>query len=139
MMVLIDTCIWSEALRRNSPSAKKPQRISCELTELIKESRVQLTGITLQELLSGLKDELQFTRLKKHMKSFPLANFSRDDYITAAKFYNTCRNKGICGSHIDYLLCAYAVQHNCKIFTTDKDFTHYAKYLPIQLHEPRFQ
>lgn len=137
MKVLIDTCIWSEALRRQNKPSKKTQQTTAELNELIKESRAQLTGITLQELLSGIKDELQFCRLKKHMSSFPLAAFTRDDYTTAAKFYNICRNKGISGSHIDYLICAYANQNNCKIFTTDKDFIHYAKYLPIKLHSPR--
>ena len=45
----------------------------------------------------------------------------------AAECYNICRSAGIQGSHIDFLICAFAERENAPIFTTDKDFFHYAK------------
>ena len=37
----------------------------------------------------------------------------------------------------DLLICAVAVRHGLKIFTTDTDFAAYARHLPIKLHLPR--
>ena len=55
MNVLIDTCIWSMALRRKAP-AKTPERE--ELADLIADHRAQLTGPIRQEILSGVQDEV---------------------------------------------------------------------------------
>ena len=54
--------------------------------------------------------------------------------IVAAKFYNLCRSKGIQGSHIDLLICSIAVRLNMEIYTEDKDFQKYKKYVPIDLY-----
>ncbi|MCX6929521.1 MAG: hypothetical protein NT154_40845 [Verrucomicrobia bacterium] len=37
----------------------------------------------------------------------------------------------------DLLICAAAVRHSLKIFTTDTDFAAYARHIPIKLHLPR--
>jgi predicted nucleic acid-binding protein len=37
----------------------------------------------------------------------------------------------------DLLICAVAVRHGLKIFTTDTDFAAYARHIPIKLHLPR--
>jgi hypothetical protein len=34
----------------------------------------------------------------------------------------------------DYLICAVAVRGKMEIFTTDGDFQHYRKHLPIALY-----
>ena len=34
----------------------------------------------------------------------------------------------------DLLICAVAVRHGMRIFTTDTDFDQFAKHLPIVLH-----
>src|SRR5271165_4163682 len=56
MMVLVDTPIWSLALRRAhhdlAPVQEQQVRI---LQELISEGRVQLLGVVRQELLSGIR------------------------------------------------------------------------------------
>jgi len=54
--------------------------------------------------------------------------------VTAARFFNLSRRKGVQGSNTDFLICAVAVRHRLAIFSTDKDFAQYAKYLPIVLH-----
>lgn len=58
-----------------------------------------------------------------------------DDYEEAATFYNQCREKGIQGSNTDFLICAIATRNKFSIFTTDEDFTHFGKVLPIVLHD----
>jgi len=53
MKVLVDTCIWSLALRRNKQQDFNIEVI--EFKELIEEVRVQIIGPIRQEILSGVK------------------------------------------------------------------------------------
>jgi predicted nucleic acid-binding protein len=59
-----------------------------------------------------------------------------EDFEEAASLYNQCRENGIQGSGTDFLICAVAAKHDYSIFTTAADFTHFAKALPIVLHQP---
>lgn len=68
MKVLVDTCVWSLALRR-SDASDGPEVF--ELMELVKELRVHLTGSVRQEILSGIKSTEQFTKLRDHIRPFP--------------------------------------------------------------------
>ena len=57
-----------------------------------------------------------------------------EDYEKAAELFNTCRRNGIQGSQIDFLICAAALNNKISIFTTDKDFENYKKFINIKLH-----
>jgi predicted nucleic acid-binding protein len=108
-----------------------------EFRNLILEHRVDIIGPIRQEILSGLREIAQFERLESHLSAFPDIPLETADFIMAAKFFNTCRTKGIQGSNTDFLICAVSVQRQLAIYTTDNDFNLYAKYLPIILHEAR--
>jgi len=135
MKVLVDTSIWSLSLRRDS---KKNLDYKTELSELIKEVRVQIIGPIRQEILSGIKSTKQFNDLNKYLSYFPDIEIITRDYEQAAIFFNTCRSKGIQGSNTDFLICSVAVNNDLEIFTNDKDFQNYQKYLPIKLYSSRF-
>jgi predicted nucleic acid-binding protein len=134
MKVLVDTSVWSEALRRNKKL--ESDRVK-ELRNLILEHRVEIIGPIRQEILSGLREESQFERLEKQIAAFPDISLETADYSLAAKFFNACRTQGIQGSNTDFLICAAAVRRDLAIFTSDKDFIHFAKHLPIMLHRIR--
>lgn len=138
MKVLVDTSIWSLALRRRAADLNpREEALAAELHELIQENRVQMIGPIRQELLSGLREEAQYHRLKERLRAFPDEPLTVQDYELAARFGNQCRAAGIAGSAADFLICAVAAARNWPIFTTDKDFQQYAKALPIRLHAPR--
>jgi predicted nucleic acid-binding protein len=134
MRVLIDTSIWSLALRR-SEHAQNPE--AEELRRLIAAHVAEIIGPIRQEVLSGIRDQSQCDRLESHLAAFADLPLLMEDYVTAAKFYNLCRSKGIQGSNTDFLICAVAVRHDLAVFTTDGDFPHFAKCLPVILHEMR--
>lgn len=136
MKIIVDTCVWSLALRRNE---SKSSYLVDELSELISEVRVQLIGPIRQELLSGIKSKTQFNKLKKHLSAFPDLALISSDFELAAEFFNLARSKGIQGSNTDFIICSLAYTHKMSIFTTDKDFESYASVLPIKLYEPRIQ
>lgn len=135
MKTLIDTCIWSEALRHKKKIS--PSRNTAELIELIKEARAEIIGAIRQEILSGIKSKKQFEELREQLKEFKDLEVITSDYEKAAENFNTIRSKGIQGSNTDFLICAVAERLGIPIYTTDKDFLRFAKHLPIQLYIPR--
>ena len=134
MKVLVDTCIWSLALRRKKQFDSSIEVI--EFQELIKDVRVQMIGPVRQEILSGMKKKLQFTKLKKILAAFPDLPLVPEDFELAAEYYNLLRSKGIQGSNTDFLICAVSTRNTMPVFTTDNDFFHYKKHIPITLHLP---
>lgn len=136
MKVIVDTCIWSLALRRNT---LKNSPLIDELKELISEVRVQLIGPIRQELLSGIKSKQQFRKLRDHLSAFPDLQLGSQDFELAAEYFNLARAKGIQGSNTDFLICSLSHRHKMPIFTADKDFEQYKAVLPIKLHFPRMK
>ena len=129
MKVLVDTCVWSKTLRHKSPNSE----ITDKIKELIKDGRIVIIGPIRQELLSRISDTSQFNRLKDMLSAFEDITLESKHFIKAAEFSNMCRQKGVQGSTIDFLICAVANIENLIIFTTDKDFENYKKHLPIKL------
>ncbi|MEA1970169.1 MAG: PIN domain-containing protein [Thermodesulfobacteriota bacterium] len=135
MKVLVDTCIWSLALRRIEQPASNIEVV--EFQELIEEVRVQLIGPIRQEILSGIKRKQQFSKLKKILSAFPDLPLTLEDFELAAEYFNTLRSKGIQGSNTDFLICAVSTRNNMPIFSTDNDFNRYKEHIPIAFHVPR--
>lgn len=133
MEVLVDTSIWSLALRRNKQKVIGNVLVG-QFSELINETRVRIIGPIRQELLSGIAEEQQYQKLKKHLEAFEDLPIISINYERAAEMHNQCRRRGVNGSHVDFLICSVAEHYNLAIFTNDKDFVHYAKHLPITLY-----
>jgi predicted nucleic acid-binding protein len=127
-MVLVDTSVWSLALRR-----KQPGREAEILGDLLQDMQVAMVGPVRQELLSGIREKSAYNKLRHQLAALDDWPIATVDYETAAEFSNTCRRKGITGSPYDFLICAVAHRGKMSIWTTDQDFTYYAKHLPIDL------
>lgn len=132
----MDTTIWSLAFRRGQSSASE-RKLVYELSELIEELRAAMIGPIRQELLSGISDRVSFEKVQDGVAAFEDLPIVAEDYVEAARAYNTCRKKGVQGSHIDFLICAVAMRHAAPIFTMDKDFAVYARHLDLELYSPR--
>jgi len=133
--ILVDTSVWSLALRRSETDLSRKEAHAVDLLkELIRDGRVIVIGPVRQEILSGIPDEAQFRKLKAKLRAFEDLGLTSDDYELAAEFYNTCRKRGVQGSHIDFLICAVAARNKLPIFTLDKDFERYAQPLEISLY-----
>lgn len=130
MKVIVDTSIWSLALRRN----KKPtdSRVAI-LRDLITDGRVALLGVVRQEVLSGIRHGEQFERLKNKLRAFPDLALNIEDYELAAEYFNLCRKNGVQGANTDFLICAASSRRNYEILTTDNDFDVFSQHLPIVL------
>lgn len=135
MMVLVDTSVWSLALRRKPVDLNTRERaLAAGLAELIREGRVQSIGVIRQELLSGIREEERFEKLRDCLRAFDEPKLEAADYEMAAEMHNQCRSRGIAGSAIDFLICAVAQRRQWQVFTTDRDFDAYRKVLAMRLY-----
>ena len=130
--VLIDTSVWSLALRKRKLTSDDKKLIEY-LIFLIRNQYAIMIGPIRQEILSGISDENKFMELKNALETFSDFHITTEDYETAAEYYNKCSSACIKGSHIDYLICSVAHNNDFLILTLDKDFFNYKKYLDIQL------
>jgi predicted nucleic acid-binding protein len=134
MMVLVDTPVWSLALRRKRGDLNsQEQRLTAALAELIREGRAQMVGVVRQELLSGIREEERFRKLREYLRAFEDPQLEAEDYEEAARMNNQCRSKGVPGSAIDFLICAVAERRGWQVFTTDRDFARYTKVLGVKM------
>jgi hypothetical protein len=135
MNVLVDTSVWSLALRRSAQNLNSSEKaVVTELTELINEGRVKMIGLIRQELLSGIKHSAQFVKLRDILRAFPDEHLESDDFESAAAASNQCRSKGIAVSVSDMLICSVAQSRDWAVFSLAPDFRRYSKILPISLH-----
>jgi predicted nucleic acid-binding protein len=133
MKVIVDTSVWSLALRR---SAKAANVETDELKKLIQNQSVVMLGSIRQELLSGIRELAQYEHLRERLSAFPNKILNDNCYELAAKMFNDCRAKGVQGSNTDFLICAAAQLNQLAIYTTDQDFMRYQKILDISLYQP---
>ena len=131
MKVLVDTSVWSLALRRRT---RRADPAVDELRSLVEEGRVAMIGPIRQELLSGLRTVEEFERLREHLRPFLDEPLEAADFEHAAEHFNTCRARGVQGSNTDFVICAAAERRNLPILTRDADFAQFARILPISLH-----
>ena len=134
MKVLVDTSVWSLALRRRQTDLDRAEREVVEkLRELIGESRIVMVGPVRQEILSGVRRRGQFRRLRDRLRAFEDERLESEDYEAAAEIGNQCREAGLAVSAVDLLLCAVAMRRSVPLLTLDADFARYAEVLPLKL------
>ncbi len=131
MKILVDTSVWSLALRRRSGIVNAEAVVLKTLIE--QGDDIWLLGIILQEILQGIRQPKDFQMLKKYFDSFPVINPDRTDYIKAAELKNHLIKKGKQASTVDVLIASSAISHNCHLFTTDEDFSHIAEHSKLKL------
>ena len=128
MNVLVDTSVWSLALRRDAPPDIKETRILAQCLE--RHDLLFSTGFIVQELLQGFRGPKQRDRLIEHFSTLPLIVPDLRDHIEAATLQTICRRKGIQITTIDALLAQLAIAHDLEFLTTDRDFSLISRHVP---------
>ena len=131
MNILVDTSVWSLALRRDyPPDCRAVFRLKAALKD---GENVFTTGLILQELLQGFKGPKARQRIIENFAPLPLIVPERKDHINAADLKVKLRQKGIQASTIDVLLAQLCLRHGLSLLSTDRDFVHIAKHVPLAL------
>jgi predicted nucleic acid-binding protein len=130
MSVLVDTSVWSLALRRDAPAGGREVET---LRAAIEAGEACLTGAILQEVLQGFPSLERGRRLIDYLAPFPLLELRRGDFVFAAEIRNKCRSKGLALTTIDAQIAAAAINHRCSLLTADSDFKGIARHYPLRL------
>lgn len=129
MTMLVDTSVWSLALRRDGDAGEL--EVQALKDALFGDDVVVTTGLVLQELLQGFSGPKAHAQIVERFAALPLIQPDRDDHIAAAGIRNTCRRGGVQLGTIDALIARLCVRHELTLLTTDKDFAHAAKHCPL--------
>jgi predicted nucleic acid-binding protein len=121
MKLLADTSMWSLALRRRPAAALslEEKRLVAVLTEAIRDGQVAMIGPIRQELLSGIKEQAQFEKLRTSLAAFRDEPIETADYEGAARLYNVCRSQGVQCGPVDILICAVALRCRWTVLAKD--------------------
>ena len=131
MTLLVDTSVWSLALRRDGSTESK--EVIALREALNGADAVVTTGLVLQELLQGFSGPRDKVSVIERFGALPLIQPDRQDHIAAAEVRSVCRRSGVQVGTIDALLIQLCGRHELTLLSTDKDFAHAALYVPFKL------
>ena len=131
MMLLVDTSVWSLALRRDV-AVTQPEVRHLEQA-LLGAQTVVTTGLVLQDLLQGFSGPKARPQIIDRFSSLPLVQPDRQDHIDAAALRTTCRRGGVQLGTIDALITQICIRHQLTLLTTDQDFTHAGRHCPLRI------
>lgn len=134
MMLLVDTSVWSLALRRDVVGAQ-PEVLYLEQA-LVGSQTVVTTGLVLQELLQGFSGPKARAQIIDRFSSLPLVQPDRQDHVDAAALRTACRRGGVQIGTIDALLAQLCIRHHLTLLTTDRDFAHAARHCRLRIWRP---
>ncbi len=122
MKFLVDTCVWSLALRRQATARLSPDetRLIAQLADAIRDGQVVVVGPIRQEILSGISVPVRFQKILTALSAFADEALETSDYEEAARLSNLCRSRGVPSGTIDILLCAVARRRGWTILTNDR-------------------
>jgi predicted nucleic acid-binding protein len=133
--LLVDTSVWSLALRRDA-EATEPE-VQQLKDALLGADVVVTTGLVLQELLQGFSGAKASVQIIERFAALPLLQPDREDHIAAAELRNTCRRAGIQVGTIDAVLAQLCIRHDLTLLTTDNDFKLAARHCALRVWAPK--
>jgi predicted nucleic acid-binding protein len=131
MSLLVDTSVWSLALRRDAP--QPGPEVEALRQALLGTDQVLTTGLILQELLQGFAGPKNRDVLLHHFTVLACLQPDRHDHLEAAEVRNACRRCGVQIGTIDALLIQLCCRHDITLLSTDKDFALAAKTIEFRL------
>lgn len=134
MMLLVDTSVWSLALRRDVVVAQPEVRYLEQA--LVGSQTVVTTGLVLQELLQGFSGPKARAQIIDRFAVLPLVQPDRQDHVNAASLRTVCRRGGVQIGTIDALLAQLCIRHQLTLLTTDRDFAHAARHCRLRIWRP---
>lgn len=120
MSLLVDTSVWSLALRRDV-EPPEPEVVALRQA-LLGSDQVFTTGLVLQELLQGFSGPKDRAQLVERLSALAFLQPVKDDHIKAAEVRNTCRRRGVQVGTIEALLIQLCRRNDLTLLTTDQDF-----------------
>ncbi len=132
-MVLVDSSVWIESLRRDGELAVK-----CAVEGLLDEYEATLCSPIRLEVLGGAREN-ERAALNRHFSILPYLRAREEDYTRASEFAWALARKGVRAPWFDLLIGAIADRVECRVYSLDKHFRLMAEHLPgVRLYRPGY-
>ena len=115
-LVLIDTSIWIDFLRRND------EALALKVEELIRSDEAIITGLILGEVLSGSRDKDEFENLERTLSGIRCLDDDRETFSLAANLAWQLRAKGLRIPLSDLSIAAHCQREAVPLLTGDRHF-----------------
>jgi predicted nucleic acid-binding protein len=135
-MIIFDTSVLSRVFRRKRAGAEE-RRLQAVFQDLMaSEDPLGMPGIVLQEVLSGVRSQRQFSDLSARLlAAFTVLPEGVPEHLEAARVRSVCLSKGLNVSGVDCLIAACAIVGNHELFAVDDDFAAIARHVPLRLFQ----
>ena len=131
MRILVDTSVWIDFFR-GVPSRESEILKTC----LDQREYIATSGIIVQEILQGIREDTQYRKTSKFLRFFPQFALQFSDHIAAADIYRQLRKRGLTiRSPIDCVIAALALRCHFLLLHKDRDFPVIVRFYPLQLYE----
>ena len=131
-MVLIDSCCWIEALRKDGRI-----EVKAAVKGLLDEFQALLCGPVEMEVLGGARA----SERQKIQGYFDILPYRASDHTIWRESVTTnckLRDAGITTPWNDTIIATIACRYNYRVYSIDKHFPTMAKTLPFQLYQPGY-
>jgi hypothetical protein len=114
--ILIDTSVWIEYFRNQSPSL-----VDCVM-DIAKNSEICVPGIVLAELMQGAKSEKELSAIAEFMDAFTMIDQTDQTWVKAGRLSHALRKKGKSVNLTDCYIAVIAQENGCAVLTFDRHF-----------------
>lgn len=129
-MILVDTSVWIEMLRRQRP---------LDLERIVDFTQIVTCPPVVQEVLQGIHDERAFRIAREAMLALPNVESPMpvEVWLEAAQLYRNARAAGVTvRSGTDCLIAACALRHDLEVLHRDRDYAQLARVVPLRQRQP---
>jgi len=129
--LLVDTSVWIDFFRGEPSREREILKVCLDQREYIATS-----GIIVQEILQGIRDDNQYREISRFLGFFPCVDLQFSDHVEAANIYRQLRKRGFTiRSPIDCLIAALAMRWGFLLLHKDRDYPTIARFYPLKLYE----
>ena len=131
-MVIIDTSVWIDYFN----GTQSPETLW--LDSQLGQRRLALTDIILCEILQGVRDDRQATRLKRDLLRFVVFEMHGVHLAEqAARNYRSLRSRGVTvRKTIDCLIATYCILGGHDLLHNDHDYDPFETHLQLSVLHP---
>lgn len=123
--------MWIDFFRGEPSREREILKVCLDQREYIATS-----GIIVQEILQGIRDDNQYREISRFLGFFPCVDLQFSDHVEAANIYRQLRKRGFTiRSPIDCLIAALAMRWGFLLLHKDRDYPTIARFYPLKLYE----
>jgi hypothetical protein len=128
-MVIVDTTVWIDYLR----GTENPE--TNWLDRELQRQRLGLTDLILSEVLQGVRNQVEFTRVRADLLKFDIFDTGGSALaIAAAQNYRDLRQRGYTvRKTIDCLIATFCMRAKHQLLHRDEDFDCFEKVLGLRV------